>query len=133
MITTRRLIVSVVIAVAAFAGYFILAKAAIPGKDEMQAFSSSFAPLSAFFTALAFFALALNSMHQASEIKKTKADLQKERNERIETVILTARIQAGGMRLLAMVLEKDPNAQKARAELEGMSQEMEKRFREMTK
>jgi hypothetical protein len=133
MITTRRVILAVLIALFIFSGYGYVVFEKIQNKEKLAEFCSSFAPLSAFFTALAFIGLVLNSLHQAGEIKKTKADLQKERNERIETMVLATRIQASGLRLVAMSIEDDQSKHAARRELEKMVEAMENRFREMTK
>jgi hypothetical protein len=133
MITTRRVILAVLIALLIFSGYGYVVFEKIQNKEKLLEFSSSFAPLSAFFTALAFIGLVLNSLYQAGEIKKTKVELQKERNERIETMVLATRIQASGLRLVAMSIEDDQNKHAARRELEKMVEAMEVRFREMTK
>ena len=112
-----------------FALYFLSVSHVFAQRESFQDFANSFGPLAAFFTALAFFGLVITVIQQAQELEKTKAEMDKERNERIEAFILVTRLQTSGLRLISMSIEKDANSQNARRELEIMVEQFEDRFK----
>ena len=116
------------VAAAIFALYFLSIGRIFTEKEALQTFLASFNPLSAFFTALAFFGLVLGLWHQASELNITRAEIERERGERMKELILVTRLQAAGLRLISMSIEKDENSKQARAELESMVAQLEDYF-----
>jgi len=77
-----------------------------------------FQPLEALFTALAFVALVVTNWRQSKELRQTK-------RQTTEILGLAFRLQASGLRLVSMAIEKDSNTVVARQELETQVEEFE--------
>jgi hypothetical protein len=122
-----------VVALGLFALYFCCVVAVLPFSKSLAEFSAMFEPLGAFFTALAFIGLVITTYYQAEELKRTKREIAQERNERLEALIHVTRLQASGMRLISMAVEKHSSTAAARQELEKQVEEFEKKFGELLK
>src|SRR5206468_9306622 len=93
--------VAFIIAILFFALYFSCVVCFFPFAKTLGEFSAMFQPLEALFTALAFFALVITVWLQSRELRQTKRDTA-------EALVLASRLQAAGLRLISMALEKDP-------------------------
>ena len=110
------LFVGIIIAV--FALYFCCILRVFPFTNTLGEFSAMFQPLEALFTALAFVALVVTNWRQSKELRQTK-------RQTTEILGLAFRLQASGLRLVSMAIEKDSNTVVARQELETQVEEFE--------
>ena len=124
----KSFVVASLIALAVFAAYLMLLPYFFETEGTLPEFASLFDPLGAVFTALAFFGLVLTALHQSEGLSEAKRQLEQDRNERIDSLLLATRLQVAGLRLVAMAIEKDQNRGQAKRELELMVAEAEDHF-----